>query len=121
MDGDYKYCNTKECLKNHSPNVKYETITNMPQEVSLCYDYSCTAKCVFCNDNIKVMSEQECAKWNSIISSKLIPLLSNAKYVRLSMVGELFVSKHSQNLVSEIAKNYPNSKFKLYFFTKKTE
>lgn len=113
LEGDYKYCNIKECLPNHSDKVKYEKITNYPLEISLCYDYSCTAKCVFCNDSVKVMSQKEADKWNGIIDTKLIPLLKNAKFVRLSMVGELFVSKHSINLVKRISKQYPNIRFEI--------
>lgn len=113
LEGDYKYCNTKECLPNHSENVRYEKITNYPMEISLCYDYSCNAKCVFCNDSIKVMSLEEASKWDKIIDSKMIPLLANAKFVRLSMVGELFISNHSKKLVQKISENYPNLKFEI--------
>ncbi|MBQ4123788.1 SPASM domain-containing protein [bacterium] len=113
LEGDYKYCNVNECLPNHSTEVKYEKITNYPLEISFCYDYSCTAKCVFCNDTIKMMSKEECTQWDNIIESKLIPLLINAKFVRLTMVGELFVSNHSIKLVQRISEKYPNIKFEI--------
>lgn len=113
LEGDYKYCNIKECLPNHSDNIKYEKITNYPLEISFCYDYSCNAKCVFCNDSVKMMSKEESLKWDNIIDSKLIPLLINAKFVRLSMVGELFISNHSKKLVKKISEKYPNLRFEI--------
>lgn len=113
LDGDYKYCNIKECLPSYSDEVKYEKVTNYPLEISFCYDYSCSAKCVFCNDSVRIMSKEESSKWDSIIDEKLIPLLINAKYVRLSMVGELFASSHSMNLVQKISEQYPDIKFEI--------
>lgn len=113
LEGDYKYCKIKECIPCYSDNIKYEKITNYPAEISLCYDYSCTAKCVFCSDTVKMMSENECCRWDDIIDTKLIPLFSNARIVRLSAAGEVFVSNHSKNLIKKIAKYYPNIKFSI--------
>lgn len=113
IEGDYKYCNTSICLKNYDSTLNYQLVTDYPREISLCYDYTCTAKCVFCNDEIKKMSVKEADTWDKIASSKLIPLFKNASFVRLSMVGELFVSEHSQNLVKQIVKEYPNIKFEI--------
>lgn len=111
LDGDYKYCNTDICLKSYNVNLKYELITDYPSEISLCYDYTCTARCVFCNDEVRKMPDNEAKKWDDIINTKLIPLFQNAKFVRLSMVGEVFVSEHSKKLVKQIIKDYPNIKF----------
>lgn len=113
IDGDYKYCNTSECIKMYSDNLNYSLVTDYPEEISLCYDYTCTAKCVFCNDEIKKMPEDKCKQWDDLIDSKLIPLFKNARYVRLSMVGELFVSEHSKKLVKKIAEKYPNVRFEI--------
>ncbi len=113
LDGNYKYCNTDICLKSFANDLKYELITNYPKEISLCYDYTCTAKCVFCNDEIKKLPDIEAKKWDNIIDTKLIPLFKNANFVRLSMVGEVFISEHSKKLIKKIVKNYPNIKFEI--------
>lgn len=113
LNGDYKYCNTDICLKSFADDLNYQLITDYPREISLCYDYTCTARCVFCNDNVQKMPKCESEKWNELIFSKFIPLLKNARFVRLSMVGELFISEHSQNLVKQIVKEYPNIKFEI--------
>ncbi len=113
LDGSYKYCNTKICLKSYNENINHTPILDFPTEISLCYDYTCTARCVFCNDEIKKMSKDECEKWKYIEETKLIPLFQNAKFIRLNMTGELFVSEHSKNFVKNIVKRYPDIKFEI--------
>ena len=113
LDGTFRHCNINDCLMSYNPELKHTVIADYPTEISLCYDYTCTAKCVFCNDEIKKMSNLESQKWDDLIDKKLIPLLQNAKYVRLSMSGELFVSEHSMKLIKQIAQTYPNIKFEI--------
>ncbi len=113
LDGSYKYCNTNICLKSFNDNINYSLITDYPTEISLCYDYTCTAKCVFCNDEVKKMSQDECNKWKIIEETKLIPLFQNAKFIRLNMTGELFVSEHSKDFVRNITEKYPDIKFEI--------
>lgn len=113
IEEDYSYCNTDICLRSYDKYVTYKLVADFPREISLCYDYTCTAKCVFCNDEIRKMPQYEEEKWDRLIDSKLIPFLKNAMFVRLSMVGEFFVSEHSQNLVKKIVKTYPHIKFEI--------
>ncbi len=113
LDESYKYCNTNICLKSFNKNINYNIVTNYPSQISLCYDYTCTAKCVFCNDEIKKMSAEESNKWKEVERTKLLPLLKNAKFIRLNMTGELFVSEHSKSFVKNIAEKYPNIKFEI--------
>lgn len=114
LNGEYTYCNLKDCLKGIPPSDQtLSLVSDYPVEVSLCYDYSCGAKCLYCRDEEKSLSKEENKKWDEIIYTKLIPFLKNVKVVRLTMAGELFTSNHSRKLVKAIGQSCPNIHFRI--------
>ena len=97
-------------------------ISEYPTYVSLSYDFSCSEKCVFCRDKITFLDKDLALKFESIIDTKIIPLLRNVKRLELTCAGEFLASNHSQNVLKKILSFYPNIELKLFtngiFFTK---
>ncbi len=123
-NGNYSYCKKQDChlfasdcsfykrpLVNKDMNP-YEA--DFPNVVSLSYDFSCSERCVFCRDNVEVLDPEIAKKWDSVIDSKIIPLLSNVKLLEITCSGELLSSEHSKSVLKRILSVYPNIKLKLF-------
>lgn len=119
LDGKYSFCNVKACHFCYERyydrnNVSLSLTADLPKFVHLSYDHTCSQRCIFCRDKHNLFSTQELEKWNSVIDSHLLPLLSNAEILSLNGAGEMFDSSHSMFLVSKIIEKYPNIKFEIY-------
>lgn len=115
---EYNYCKIDQCHL-FAKNMNYfssEQLNhiNYPKYVSLSYDNSCSERCIFCRDEIICLDNKTANKWETILHSKIIPLLQNANILEITCAGELFSSVHSQKIVKEIIKTYPNLKLKLF-------
>lgn len=123
FNGEYKYCKKQDCHLFASDGSFYSRpinvsesgyIADFPNVVSLSYDFSCSERCVFCRDKIDVLDSETAKKWDSIVDSKIIPLLSNVKLLEITCSGELLSSNHSRNVLKRIVSVYPNIKLKLF-------
>lgn len=113
---NYNFCQKERCNLFLAKMPYYTSDYNAlyPVYVSLSYDYSCSERCIFCRDKILYLDDEVAKKWESILHSKIIPLLKNAKILEITCAGEIFVSKHSQYILKEILAAYPNLKLKLF-------
>lgn len=118
LNNDYSLCDKDCCvdLKNRHFFSRYgipkrEIMDIYPAKINFCYDYECNQACIICRDNIKVLSDEDLEKFNSIIDSFLIPILKNTKVLAINANGEPFASRHSRLLIKKAIEVYPNLKF----------
>lgn len=120
LDGKFEYCSLDNCIFNLDKDEKFlfdyslyqSDIAPLPKHFELNIDRCCNAKCVMCRDKKEYESE-EVKKFESIIDSKIIPMLKNAETVYLNGSGEIFASNLCKNLVKKISNTYPKIKFKI--------
>ncbi len=115
----YEFCNTERCVGKHAI-TKEElekickedgTAIKFPETFSFGHDRCCNLLCIFCRDHNWMNTEEEVKKLDNLIDSKFIPMLKDAKNVKMLASGELFASRHCRNLVKKITQKYPNIKF----------
>lgn len=104
LKNNYSLCNLDICKE-----IRFDTDKNifkikppLPEVITLAYDKECNIQCITCRDEkIKNTKEDE-EFYNERIDSVLLPLLSNAKSIKLNGAGELFYSNHSRTLVKKL-------------------
>ncbi|MCR5261293.1 MAG: radical SAM protein [Candidatus Gastranaerophilales bacterium] len=122
VEGKYTHCDTDFCKWVYKrfedtfriPDTDNITTVPYPTVVQFSYDCTCAQRCIFCRDEHLGLSKEQQAEWDSIIDSRLIPLLQNAKLLILNGSGEIFDSEHTRALLHKIIKKYENLKFELY-------
>ena len=123
LDLLYSHCDTQRCRFGYARygwgggTLECRTdslIAPLPQVVHLIYDYSCSQRCIFCRDSIQYFTKEEEKKYNYVIDTKLIPLLSNAKILSLNGGGEIFDSIHSKLLLKKAIEKYDDLSLELW-------
>lgn len=128
LNCEYSFCKRNICNLFASdmcsyfkkPETKEENdslsccLDSYPLYVSLSYDFSCSEKCVFCRDKTYILEPDIASEWESILYTKIIPLLKHAKILEMTCAGELLISKHSQKMLKEIVHYCPDIKLKLF-------
>ncbi|MBQ8886514.1 MAG: SPASM domain-containing protein [Candidatus Gastranaerophilales bacterium] len=109
LDLSYKYCKRKICHFQHKTDIQYIEKPPYPQYVRFSYDSTCNIKCIYCRDEISTFSDIK--KFDSIMDTILLPLLSNTKILTITTAGEITVSKHSQEILKKAIEINPNLKF----------
>ncbi len=130
LDNQYTYCKTDLCnfgwqvdINQKLPEQFYIPTINSdssemcssisPSIIYFSHDYSCKQKCVFCRDNIKMMSDKNGKLLYDAIYKKILPIINNVKIVEFMGEGEFIDSIYSVNLIKEIIRINPNIKFHL--------
>lgn len=104
LKNDYSLCDLNICKEIRFDNNKkiYKEKPPLPEVITLAYDKECNIQCITCRDEKIKNSPKEEALYNQKIDSILLPLLSNAKSIKLNGSGELFYSKHSKHLIKRL-------------------
>lgn len=115
LNGSYKYCNVDMCFKKcdsyDNENIQYVERPDYPMMVRFAYDRQCNINCMICRDNPISDGKNQNEKFDAIFENILIPIMKNAKLVSLTTAGEVTASAHSQKLIKETIKKYPDVKF----------
>ncbi len=115
----YEFCNTERCVGKHAiseielKNICKEdgTALKFPETFSFGHDRCCNLLCIFCRDHNWMNTNEEVNKLNSLIDSHFLPMLKDAKNVKMLASGELFASTHGRKLAKRITEEFPNIKF----------
>lgn len=115
ISGKYTYCHTDVCnFGRLKPRKTAPPLTaNYPKYVTIAYDNTCNLMCATCRDHIirgGYYSEKE-LKEN--IEKYYVPVCKNAEELVLNSIGECLISKHSRQLIKEVAKKYPKLQFNI--------
>lgn len=132
IDGSYRYCSRMHCggitgrrLNSRSEASVQELIkqyqadsksTKPPTHVILSHDTSCNLSCPSCRTRLIVANKEEQRKLDSLLETKLLPLLKGAELVKVTGSGDPFGSNHFRRLLKRINKTeFP--KLGLYLHT----
>ena len=109
LEKNFKYCDMSRCpsLGNYTFDVNN---LGYPKMVLLNYNRACNCRCVMCRDKLIVEDEKN-LDFHKKFTDKIVEICKNAEIVYLNGVGELFVSKHFQNLINILIETYPSIKF----------
>ena len=117
----YSFCRKNDCFlfcanfaSYQNKSIEKLVSSKYPSLVSLSYDYTCSQRCVFCRDKVMIMPSPIAKKWESILESKIIPMLKDTKLLEISCSGEFFDSKHSQKILKKIVEVYPDIKLRIF-------
>jgi len=118
IDGSYRYCSRMHCVKIAGRHLtsrsdasvqelikQYQancTITKPPAEVILSHDLSCNLSCPSCRTRLIVANKEEQRELDSLLETKLLPLLKGAEIVKVTGSGDPFGSNHFRRLLKRI-------------------
>lgn len=115
LNNDYSLCQRDICFPSFSEtDASYKTVMDYPEHVIFSHDLECNASCITCRDNICRNSQEQLEILNKRIDTVYLPLLKNAKMVKLLGSGDPFASRHSQKLIEAITKTYPQIRFDIH-------
>ena len=116
LNFDFSLCN-ELCHRRfieYPSSVKCEKImSKYPEEISVSTDNSCNVACKICRDKILTTKYNE-KEVKREIEEKWLPMFKDAKIVRFGCTGEPFFSKKELLLIKEIAKKYPDVKYRFH-------
>ncbi len=120
---DYSYCKTELCLKFgvnaiesygfKVPEELEEYTKDYPKLIYFAFDCSCNQKCVFCRDEVSMMSKEEVEKWTNVFEEKILPIIKYVRIVELNHAGEFLDGKFSRNMISKMLEINENLEFNL--------
>jgi molybdenum cofactor biosynthesis enzyme MoaA len=99
----FKYCNWHAC-----PSIQGCELPDAPsalqkeevKELYLAYDETCNLQCPSCRTKKIAMSGADRQHVDEILIPKLLPVIQNADFVKISGSGDPFASKHSRSVLS---------------------
>lgn len=114
IQNNYKFCNTDICNKKiNEEDILITEKPDYPTLVRFSYDRQCNLRCTICRDELVASDPLLITKFDSIIETKLLPILKNAKIMSITSAGDITASKHSQILLKKASEQYPNLKFEI--------
>jgi pyruvate-formate lyase-activating enzyme len=84
------------------PKTAYQGATKPPTQIILSHDRSCNLSCPSCRTRLIVANKQEQRKLDSLLDTKLLPLLKGAETVKVTGSGDPFGSNHFRRLLKKI-------------------
>ena len=116
LKGDYSMCNREICCC-YEPCSEDEIPVDYnkgPKKIKLCYDNECNYNCITCRDVVKINSPEEMELFDKVYLPKIVKIAKNTSWIVLSLSGDPLFSRHSQNLMKSLVKEYPDIKFDLH-------
>lgn len=83
-----------------SPSFSYSI--KPPTQIVLSHDRSCNLSCPSCRTRLIVANKEEQRKLDSLLDTKLLPLLKGAETVKVTGSGDPFGSNHFRRLLKKI-------------------
>ena len=109
-DGSFRYCNRLSCIhiinRDLPPAVTkpppINGTANPPSRIVLSHDNSCNLSCPSCRSELILAKKEQQDRLNDLLNTVFLPLLRNAKAVRISGSGDPFASHHYRTLLKRI-------------------
>ena len=122
LQGEYPYCNAKVCHKlvnnidEHfcEQQEHFQPIMQKgPTQISFPIDQDCSARCIFCRDDIRVASEPQLHDLRYKLHNIYLPMCKDVEYLTVNNLGDAFSSRFSREFIKTISETYPHIKFVL--------
>lgn len=119
LDGDFQYCSRVFCPKittrslprrSEVRNPEYREIIRRhqtrlqrgPRRVLLSHDRSCNLSCPSCRTTLIVAKKREQEKLGNLVDEVLLPMLRDARSVKITGSGDPFGSNHFRQLLRRL-------------------
>ena len=114
--GDYSCCNLDTCIQSYNADISMlgNKLLNIPKNIVLAYDKECNLHCITCRDEKHINTQEEISLYDEKIYNKIKPILSNIENIEISSSGEAFFSRHSRQLIKQIASEYNHITWTIY-------
>lgn len=116
LDGDFRYCSRMFCPKITSRALprkdemgpvgglgRFEQrLARGPKRVLLSHDRSCNLSCPSCRTRVIVARKSEQERMAEVTESVLLPLMADARLVKITGSGDPFASNHFRQLMTRL-------------------
>lgn len=111
QDGDYTHCSRWHCpsiagrrlqqRKADAPR-RDERMEQGPERVILSHDRSCNISCPSCRTKLINLPHKESDKLNETFEKHVLPMVKNAKAIKVTGSGDPFGSRHFRHLLGRL-------------------
>ncbi len=128
LEGDFRYCSRMFCPKITSRALpgkdeigpvgglgRFEQrLSRGPKRVLLSHDRSCNLSCPSCRTRVIVARKSEQERMAEVTETVLLPLLADARLVKITGSGDPFASNHYRQLMTRLdGTAFPNLKLEI--------
>ncbi|MDX1743233.1 MAG: SPASM domain-containing protein [Ruegeria sp.] len=123
-DGDFSHCSRWHCpqiagrrLPARSPETQDEKLEldKGPDRVILSHDRSCNISCPSCRTKLINLPHKDTERLNKVFEDHLLPLVSNAKKIKVTGSGDPFGSRHFRHVLAQLtAAGQPGRRIQLH-------
>ena len=120
LEGDFSHCSRWHCPsisgrrlpeKNNADVAAMARDPNLkPSRVILSHDRSCNISCPSCRSDLIALSNAKSQKLNALFEDKLLPLITDAKKVKVTGSGDPFGSRHFRYLLKRMTATFPRER-----------
>ena len=113
LDGDFTHCSRWHCpsiagrrLPERTPGTPAPALRaeKGPQRVILSHDRSCNISCPSCRTGLISLPHKETTRLNDIFEEHLLPLVRNARHIKVTGSGDPFGSRHFRHILQRLTK-----------------
>lgn len=113
LDGDFTHCSRWHCPSiagrrlperatgTPAPALRAE---KGPQRVILSHDRSCNISCPSCRTGLISLPHKETTKLNDIFEEHLLPIVRNARHIKVTGSGDPFGSRHFRHILQRLTR-----------------
>ncbi len=111
LDGDFSHCSRWHCpsIAGRRLPAKKEGEARpslhskeSPARVILSHDRSCNISCPSCRTGLINLPHKETNKLNKVFEERLLPLVNDAKRIKVTGSGDPFGSRHFRHLIGQL-------------------
>ncbi|CUJ93236.1 hypothetical protein RUE5091_01311 [Ruegeria denitrificans] len=110
-DGDFSHCSRWHCpqiagrrlpVRNSDTQDKELRLEKGPERVILSHDRSCNISCPSCRTKLINLPHKETERLNTLFEDHLLPLVGNAKKIKVTGSGDPFGSRHFRHILGRL-------------------
>lgn len=119
-DGDFSHCSRWHCPSiagrrlpaKDDPQVAAlaRAPDPKPARVILSHDRSCNISCPSCRSDLIALGNAKSKQLNELFEDKLLPLLTDAKQIKVTGSGDPFGSRHFRYLIRRLTATFPRDR-----------
>lgn len=125
LEGDFSHCSRWHCPSISGRRLPEKDAPDMvalaqapdlkPARVILSHDRSCNISCPSCRSDLIALSNAKSTQLNELFEEKLLPLVVDAKKVKVTGSGDPFGSRHFRYLVKRLTDSFtPERRIQLH-------